>query len=180
LAVSIFSKVATEKFTSPFQIVIVLLNLSALRTNNAAGRACNPSLLTISTSLRMQFKVTLLGNTTGGCGHLGNNQHLEYTTFAGKFFARVIERHDADDRHRACRPFIAAKHAQCSTLWSVAGFEVLAKILRFTPDFREENACLVAQDMVPSPCVRGTAAVAEDEATQARDGRALCLRPDRY
>ena len=46
--------------------------------------------------------------------------------------------------------------------------------------FERENACLVAQDMVPSPCVRGTAAVAEDEATQARDGRALCLRPDRY
>ena len=33
------------------------LNLITLRTNSAAGRACNPSLLTISTSLRMQLKV---------------------------------------------------------------------------------------------------------------------------
>jgi hypothetical protein len=32
------------------------LNLITHRTNSAAGRACNPSLLTISTSLRMQFK----------------------------------------------------------------------------------------------------------------------------
>jgi hypothetical protein len=36
---------------------IVLLNLIAHRTNSAAGRACNPSLLTISNSLRMEFKV---------------------------------------------------------------------------------------------------------------------------
>jgi hypothetical protein len=47
---------AAEKLSSPFQIVIVLLNLITHRTNSDAGRACNPSLLTISTSLRMQFK----------------------------------------------------------------------------------------------------------------------------
>ena len=57
LAVSTSSRLAAEKFSSPFQIVIVLLNLTTHRTNSAAGRACNPSLLTISTSLRMQFKV---------------------------------------------------------------------------------------------------------------------------
>jgi hypothetical protein len=57
LAVSTSSRLAAEKFSSPFQIVIVLLNLTTHRTNSAAGRACNPSLLTISISLRMQFKV---------------------------------------------------------------------------------------------------------------------------
>ena len=36
--------------------MIVLLNLITHRTNCAAGRACNPSLLTISTSLCMHFK----------------------------------------------------------------------------------------------------------------------------
>jgi len=36
---------------------LLLLNLTTHRTNSAAGRACNPSLLTISTSLRMQFKL---------------------------------------------------------------------------------------------------------------------------
>src|SRR5882724_6554100 len=58
LAVSTSSRLAAEKFSSPFQIVIVLLNLITHRTNCAAGRACNPSLLTISTSLRMQFKAS--------------------------------------------------------------------------------------------------------------------------
>jgi hypothetical protein len=48
---------SAEKFSSPLQIVIVLLNLTTHRTNSAAGRACNPSLLTISNSLRMEFKV---------------------------------------------------------------------------------------------------------------------------
>jgi hypothetical protein len=47
---------AAEKFSSPLQIVILLLNLITHRTKCDAGRACNPSLLTISTSLRMQFK----------------------------------------------------------------------------------------------------------------------------
>ena len=51
LAVSTSSKLAAEKFSSPLQIVIVLLNLITHRTNSAAGRACSPSLLTISTSL---------------------------------------------------------------------------------------------------------------------------------
>jgi hypothetical protein len=40
---------AAEKFSSPLQIVIGLLNLIAHRTNCDAGRACNPSSLTIST-----------------------------------------------------------------------------------------------------------------------------------
>jgi hypothetical protein len=56
LAVSTSSKLAAEKFSSPLQIVIVLLNLITHRTNSAAGRACSPSLLTISTSLRMREK----------------------------------------------------------------------------------------------------------------------------
>ena len=56
LAVSTSSKLAAEKFSSPLQIVIVLLNLITYRTNSAAGRACSPSLLTISTSLRMREK----------------------------------------------------------------------------------------------------------------------------
>jgi hypothetical protein len=47
---------AAEKFSSPLQIVIVLLNLTTHRTNSAAGRACNPSSLTISNSLRMGSK----------------------------------------------------------------------------------------------------------------------------
>ena len=45
---------AAEKLSSPLQIVIVLLNLITHRTNSEAGRACNPSLLIISTSLRMR------------------------------------------------------------------------------------------------------------------------------
>ena len=53
---------AAEKFSSPLQIVIVLLNLITHRTNSDAGRACNPSLLTISTSLRMQFKAAVRTN----------------------------------------------------------------------------------------------------------------------
>jgi len=55
-ALSTSSMLAAEKFSSPLQIVSLLLNLITHRTNSAAGRACNPSLLTISTSLRMQFK----------------------------------------------------------------------------------------------------------------------------
>ena len=47
---------AAEKFSSPLQIVILLLNLITHRTKCDAGRACNPSLLTISTSLRMQLE----------------------------------------------------------------------------------------------------------------------------
>ena len=56
LAVSTSSKLAAEKFSSPLQIVILLLYLITYRTNSAAGRACSPSLLTISTSLRMREK----------------------------------------------------------------------------------------------------------------------------
>ena len=37
--------------------------------------------------------------------------------------------------HRNPRPQTSPR----STLWSVAGFEVLAKILRFAPDFRERK-----------------------------------------
>jgi hypothetical protein len=47
---------AAEKFSSPLQIVILLLNLSTQRTNSDPGRARNPSLLTIATSLRMQLE----------------------------------------------------------------------------------------------------------------------------
>ena len=56
LAPSTSSMLWAAKFSSPLQIVIVLLNPITHRTNCAAGRACNPSLLTISTSLCMQFK----------------------------------------------------------------------------------------------------------------------------
>ena len=56
---------SAEKFSSPLQIVIVLLNLTTHRTNSAAGRACNPSLLTISNSLRMEFKVVYLSRYLG-------------------------------------------------------------------------------------------------------------------
>jgi hypothetical protein len=51
---------AAKKFSSPLQIVILLSNLITHRTKCDAGRACNPSLLTISTSLRMQFKAAAL------------------------------------------------------------------------------------------------------------------------
>jgi hypothetical protein len=62
MANSTSSMLATEKFSSPLQIVTMLLNLTTHRTKSAAGRACNPSLLTISTSLRMQFKVVARPN----------------------------------------------------------------------------------------------------------------------
>jgi hypothetical protein len=39
---------AAENISSPLQIVILLFNLTTHRTNSAAGRACNPSLLEIS------------------------------------------------------------------------------------------------------------------------------------
>jgi hypothetical protein len=38
LAVSTSRRLAAEKYSSPFQIVIVLLNLITHRTNSAAGR----------------------------------------------------------------------------------------------------------------------------------------------